>query len=128
MVLWRIKHASSSVPFRVRVVRGAGGGAFTGAGTQEYAALSCPDVCTLNARLPVKAGDQIGIDGAAVAVTDIATVSGANLAAWSPFLADGQTRAPDGNYGNFELLMNADIEPDADADGLGDETQDFLRD
>jgi len=125
MVRWRIKHASSSVPFRVRVVRGAGGGAFTGAGTQEYEALSCPDICTLNTRLPVKAGDQVGIDGAAVATADIATVSGANLAAWSPFLADGQTRGPDGSYGDFELLLNADIEPDADADGFGDETQDF---
>ena len=125
MVRWRIKHASSSEPFRVRVVRPAGGAAFTGAGTQEFAALSCPDVCTLNVRLPVKAGDYAGVDGSAVAVADIATVSGANLAAWSPFLSEGQTRSPDGNYGDFELLMNADIEPDADADGFGDETQDF---
>jgi hypothetical protein len=125
MVRWRIKHATSSAPFRVRVLRPAAGGAFTGAGTQEFPALSCPDVCTLNVRLPVKAGDHVGVDSPAVAVADIATVSGANLAAWSPFLSDGQSRSPDGNYGDFELLMNADIEADADADGFGDETQDF---
>jgi hemolysin type calcium-binding protein len=125
MVRWRIKHASSTAPFRVRVGRPAAGGAFTGAGTQEIAGFSCPDVCTLDVRLPVKAGDYAGVDASAVAVADIATVSGANLAAWSPFLVDGQTRPPDGNYGDFELLMNADIEPDADADGFGDETQDF---
>lgn len=125
VVRWRIKHASSAAPFRVRIVRPAGAGAYTGAGSWEIPGFSCADVCTRDVRLPIRAGDYVGVDGPSVAVADIATVSGANLAAWSPFLSDGQTRPPDGNYADFEILMNADVEPDADADGFGDETQDF---
>jgi len=125
VVRWRIKHASSAAAFRVRVVRPAGAGAYTGAGSWEIAGFSCPDICTRDLRLPIRTGDYVGVDGSSVAVAEIATVGGANLASWSPFLADGQTRPIDGNYSDFELLMNADIEPDADVDGFGDETQDF---
>jgi hypothetical protein len=124
VVRWRIKHASSAVPSRVRVLRPSGG-AFTGAGTQEIPALSCPDICTQDVRLPIKTGDYVGLDVAAVAVAEVPVVSGAQLVAWSPFLADGQTRSPDGTFTDFELLQNADVEADADADGFGDETQDF---
>jgi hypothetical protein len=42
---------------------------------------------------------------------------------WTPPLGNGETRAP-ANNSDTELLLNADIEPDADTDGFGDETQD----
>jgi hypothetical protein len=44
---------------------------------------------------------------------------------FSPTLADGGTPRAFSSVGpNLELLVNADIEADADADGYGDETQD----
>jgi hypothetical protein len=43
---------------------------------------------------------------------------------WSGASADGQTIAPDDTTMNFEVLANAQIEPDVDGDGFGDETQD----
>jgi hypothetical protein len=41
----------------------------------------------------------------------------------TPF-PDGATSTPDGNNDPIELLMQAVVEPDVDADGFGDETQD----
>jgi hypothetical protein len=46
---------------------------------------------------------------------------------WKPPLGDGEARAPFSTIDD-ELLVNADIEPDCDGDGLGDETQDALAD
>jgi hypothetical protein len=127
VVRWRVKAASSPGPVHLRVVRAGGGAGFTGVDSQETAARSCPDICTVDTRLRIKAGDYIGVDAPAGATAAIHLVAGANLAAWSPFLGSGETRAPNDNYSGFELLMNADVEADADGDGFGDETQDLCR-
>ena len=39
-------------------------------------------------------------------------------------LPNGQSRGPDSEGSGNELLLNADVEPDQDADGFGDDTQD----
>ena len=45
--------------------------------------------------------------------------------AFTPSIADGATVAPTANEpGARRVLMSADVEPDADGDGYGDETQD----
>jgi hypothetical protein len=56
----------------------------------------------------------------------LASRPGASLTAFSPQIRDGEQRGASGCGGaqETELLVNADIEPDADRDGLGDETQD----
>jgi hypothetical protein len=48
------------------------------------------------------------------------------LGRWPPApLADGGApRGPDQQNSPYELLVQAEVEPDCDADGLGDETQD----
>ena len=43
---------------------------------------------------------------------------------WGPPLAAGESRVPTNTSPNFELLVQATIEDDADVDGFGDETQD----
>ena len=43
--------------------------------------------------------------------------------AWFPALGDAETRPAD-QHQQAPLLLNADLEPDADGDGYGDETQD----
>jgi hypothetical protein len=72
--------------------------------------------------LRVKKGDYLAIDGTNVAAT---YNSGGDKYSYryDPPLVDGQ--GPRGsNEATGELLVQAVIEPDADNDGLGDETQD----
>jgi RTX calcium-binding nonapeptide repeat (4 copies) len=117
----RAKGGSSPDPVRVRVVRPG----FTGGGSVEVAGRDCTAVCVQEIRLPIKAGDYVGLDVPASAQAGIHSTPGAVLSTWSPFLAEGQTRPSDTDYGDAEFLANADVEADADADGFGDETQDF---
>jgi hypothetical protein len=85
---------------------------------------------TFKASLPVRAGDQIGMDMTDNGLTQPVPVfrslaAGATTDLWSPALGEGETRAPDvDEYPQAELTINATIEPDADHDGYGDETQD----
>ena len=125
IVVWRVRNASSPTPFRFRVVRPAPGGKFTGGGATPAPAWSCPAICTVNARLPIKAGDFIGADGPSGSMAATRAAPGATLTAWSPFLAEGETRERSGTLGDTETLMNADVEADVDKDGFGDETQDL---
>ena len=72
--------------------------------------------------LPVKKGDHLAIDGTNVLATY--NSSGDKFSyRFDPPLVDGQgPRAS--NEATGELLVQADIEPDADGDGLGDQSQD----
>jgi hypothetical protein len=76
-------------------------------------------------RLPVKKGNHLAIDGTNVWAT--VNNSGDKYSyVFGPPIVDGQggrgSNGPQGARG--ELLVQADIEPDADHDGFGDETQD----
>ena len=83
-----------------------------------------PDVPILEfpASLPVKKGQQLALEGTNMWAT--VNNSGDKYSyVYSPPLVAGQ--GPRGSTdATGELLVQADIEPDADADGLGDQTQD----
>jgi hypothetical protein len=75
-----------------------------------------------SARLPVKQGDHLALDGTNVHAT---YNSGGDQYSYlfAPPLVEGQ--GPRGsNESTGELLVQADIEPDVDGDGFGDESQD----
>ena len=121
----RVRNASSSAPVvRIRIVRPAAAGAFTGVASAETPGYACPAICTVSFRLPIAAGDHVGIDGASGSTVGTRSAPGAGMGIWSPYLANGETRAATASIGDLELLMNADVEPDADEDGYGDESQD----
>jgi len=132
---WRLKYGSAPPPLespRLRVLRPRGSGQWLGAGTSAYAlfpphASSDPPL-EIATRLPVRAGDQVGIDfpsSTAQIMFAFASVANAAMDGFAPRLRDGEQRSAGTCFsGAYELLMNADIEPDADRDGLGDETQD----
>ncbi len=114
IVRWRIAGASAG-PWSLRVVRPAGGGTYTGAGTSE-AKPGGPGTLTYTTSLPVKAGDLIGIENSAsgdsIPYAPIPTVPSANMVYWSPPLADGgPPSAPAPGYPEWELPYNADIQP-----------------
>jgi hypothetical protein len=74
------------------------------------------------AQLPVKKGQYLAIDGTNVHATHNSS-SGTDTYVYSPQLVQGE--GPRANTDvKEELLLQADIEPDADGDGFGDETQD----
>ena len=99
-----------------------------GAGTGT--AVSATDAMELTganqqipAALPVRAGDAIGLElGAGATVDSVQLGFGDSILRWDPALA-GTPRAGTEAEGTV-IAFQAEIEPDADADGLGDETQD----
>jgi hypothetical protein len=124
IVRWRLRlgGVTDAQAVKLRVVRGAGA-ASTGSGSSAPESIPAGQgTYVFETRLPVSAGDYIGID-----ITDAATVlrtpPGAQMDRFFPLLGDGETRAPGAQFDN-ELTINADVEPDCDSDGLGDETQD----
>jgi hypothetical protein len=109
---------------RLRVLRPAGGGAFDAVGTSPPTPTSAlPDgVLEFPAQIPVQVGDHIGID--ATGSVEGTQVTGSSVGVFFPPLADDAPPASPFDTHEFELFLNADIEPDCDSDGFGDETQD----
>jgi hypothetical protein len=143
VVRWRIElggalpHTTAAAG-RLRVLRGDLG---AGSSASENLLLSA-GTYTFPTRLPVRSGDRIGLDttvsgdsncgGLPCGLYFVHVNAGAESTYdfWEPPLADGETRFPtvpstEPSNAETELLLNADIEPDVDHDGFGDETQDF---
>jgi hypothetical protein len=133
VVLFRYRQDSASVaPVTFRVIHPVAGlDTSTGAGTSQ----SIVPGVGLNptpVRMPIMAGDSIGIDCCSGAAhsgfykgpgppNEVGTYIGWN----APALADGgMPRLYNNSDSTLEILLNATIEPDADHDGFGDETQD----
>ncbi len=100
-----------------------------GGGATAAAALPAGAAGTVSqpAQLAVAAGDLLGfdlLDGAQLSrEPDPLHIGGYAIATWTPALADGETRAPAERFEGW-LYAQATVEPDADGDGLGDDTQD----
>ena len=131
IVRFRVRSASAGT-VALRVLRPSGNGKFTGAGTS--APLSLSSVTSpgedrsyfASVRLTVLQGDYIGLDRERRTGALYAQRSGSafDLMQFDVPLADGDSEGPDGSYEGAELLLNADVEPDKDGDGFGDESQD----
>jgi RTX calcium-binding nonapeptide repeat (4 copies) len=123
VVRWRIKVGFATGQTALRIIRRPDPmlPASTGAGTSP-SAPPANQTSTFDVRLPILAGDAVGIDNELSVQTP---TSGATTVVWLPPLIDNAPpRAPNGTGSGFQLLVNADIEPDCDNDGFGDETQD----
>ena len=130
VVRWRAR--SNSLPPgnfapTFRIVRSAPNG-FAGAGSSGPVP-AYGGVGEFPTQLSIRKDDYIGIDLPVKINTCgpcVAAVSGGGTEArWRPALIDNEPpgRPPDAGGGNA-LLINADVEPDTDGDGFGDETQD----
>src|SRR5512147_2328219 len=110
VVRWRIA-GNYGGTFKLRILRPAGGGQYTGAGTTSPQTVTGTTTQTFTANLPVQAGDLIGINyGNGHHLSD-ASVTASAISLWAPALGDGSMGAPSSFASNFELLFNADVEP-----------------
>jgi hypothetical protein len=102
---------------------------FTVVAESEPVHVTSTDIVAVEAQLPVKAGDQIAArsvesEGGASDLGAIAAHAGDTLFTAQPPNALHQTWTPPSvSLDEHQLLVQADIEPDADQDGKGDITQ-----
>jgi hypothetical protein len=122
VVRWRVGGATG--PFALRVVRPTAF-TYTFVSTSVVQTPASTGVETFVARQPIRAGDDVGVElgpGSQIGAMDPAPPDDM-LAGWTP-MADGQSAAPVVYRTAFAVAYNADVEPDVDHDGYGDETQD----
>lgn len=126
IVGWSVRTAANlaDLTMRMRVIHGV-----TGAGGGPLETLpGMPGVYTFPARVPVRENDEIGVDFLDVTVDSPhvfrMNAEGALFDAWIPPLGEGEERGQTAIGQARELEISATIEPDADHDGFGDETQD----
>ena len=98
VVRWRIKVGIGATdifvsPTALRVLRAAGSGTWTGAGTSSVRTPAPDTMSTFATRLPIRAGDELGVDCCGEASQYFANTVGAQSPNWLPRLADGETRA-----------------------------------
>ena len=131
LVRWSFRNAAGN-GLRLRALRNISGTTYRDVGRSDPVALAAPspDVSTFNTRIPVRAGDYVGLDVPGADTTPAGKIGavrtvGATLLGFVPRLADGgEGPYTSGPITNSELLFNADLEPDSDKDGFGDESQD----
>jgi Thrombospondin type 3 repeat len=123
IVRWRVRKGTEPEvePVALRVLTGNFGGA---SGPVEPLPAAA-GTYTFEARIPVAAGQRPAIDllNPTDGVSVLAGVTGASSHIWLPPLEDGVGRMPI-TQATLYPNINVDIEPDADGDGFGDETQD----
>ena len=126
---WEIRAGANVTPVSLQVVRRpAGPGAQPGSEVGRSAQVTPPPNARTPyaTRIPIAAGDYIAIECCTTGVGSfVAPGTGATLDTWAPPL--GATALAPTGAGTDEVLVNATIEPDADGDGFGDETQDNCR-
>jgi hypothetical protein len=113
IISWRVKGAPPA-KLRLRIVKAAGGGQFTGVATSGIAKVS-DGVSDNPAAIGISAGSQIGVNVENVALNSFPTTlgnlnaPGAAWSAWSPGLADSSTSAPTASGSGSEPLVNATV-------------------
>jgi hypothetical protein len=122
IVRWRVKAGSPVAGVALRTLRSAGTGSYVGVASGDEESTTGPGVATFDSRAPVKAGDIIGLEDTEGGAEIAASSSASAILTFSSI--SSSPRIPT-KQANRELLLNADIEPDADGDGYGDETQDL---
>ena len=126
---WRMRgYTQGATPAEIlfRVMRPAGTGTFTAISSTSALLPTTLGTYEFPARVPIQSGDYIGLTqtpgNTAFIDCDGCPGVGADEFFSGPF-ADNQTRSA--TPVNDELVpINANVEPDADKDGYGDETQD----
>jgi hypothetical protein len=115
IISWSIRVGHTASPTSLRVIRRLGGGLSTGTGTSARVTPAVNSISNFATQLPIAIGETIGIDccqpttGASIYSAE----GGASLERWfGPLTDGGPGRAPSTVF-DWELLLNAAIEPTA---------------
>jgi hypothetical protein len=122
VVRWRVNDATGS--FAMRVLRAVAFN-YTFISTRAVRTPASIGVESFPTRQPIEAGDYVGLEAgpqSGVGLSNAGT-AGDTAAGWQA-TPDGHIAAPVAVAGGITFAYNADVEPDADHDGYGDETQD----
>jgi hypothetical protein len=118
IVRWRMLGAKGG-PFYLRVLHPNGSGAFQATQSSNAATPTGEGLQTFSTNVPVKAGDQIGIDPTnASDEIGVATVPGASYAFIFPPPFNGATVAPSGTETGKEIELSAEVQPAPSIDSL----------
>jgi hypothetical protein len=125
VVRWRVKGFSG--PVKVRVIRPFGGDSFSFVSSGSVVSAPSTGIATFATQLPIKIGDYIGVELVSSASTFAFDSAGTRaqdrVATWTSTNPDGTSNMAVFGDGS-RVYINGDVEPDADHDGFGDETQD----
>jgi IPT/TIG domain len=111
IVRWRVLDAQGG-PFKLRVLRPAGGAAYTDVGTSSPETPPGLGVQTFATNLPIQADDLIGLDtNAETDKIGAIPVLGGEIVYWVPPLHDGATLPPTNMVDEREVAFNADVQP-----------------
>jgi hypothetical protein len=116
VVRWHVLDTEGG-PFKLRVLRPAGGGAYAGVGASAAENSPGPELQTYETSLPIKFGDTIGFENQGSIEVGVAEPSGAAAVAWSPPLGEGSSEVPKFSEA-VELAFNAEIQPYPTVDSL----------
>lgn len=120
---WAFLADSDGAKIRLTVVRAVGNGQYTVVGESDQVTAAPGQQQSFATRIPVKAGDYLGTVAAAGKSIAFTGAQGDAV-----LLTPGdQPAGSTGSYSNVSQIRidaTASVEPDADGDGFGDETQD----
>ncbi len=108
-----------------RVIRTVTGVQRTGVATGTAVTPPVNQTSSFDTRLPIKAGQYFAVDQAGTTIYFRNMSTGSSIQFWATPLANEGPAMSGVTNASIEMLVNADIEPDADLDGYGDETQDL---
>jgi hypothetical protein len=129
VTFWRVRgHTQAADPatIQMRVLRPVGSNGFTAISTASAPLPTTAGIYTFPTRLPIQTGDRIGLSqpaGTPIWLYCECFGSGSTASFGGPF-ADGQTQTFGSPILDDQVMINADVEPDGDGDGFGDESQD----
>lgn len=125
---WSYQANASEIPvqLQLKVGRPAGTNQFTIVGESAVETASALPLNSFLTRIPVQAGDLIGMRPVTVGLPCIRAMSGYSYSAYvlGDDLSPGTTAAFNPPAAGVQLDLAASLEPDAEGDGFGDETQD----
>jgi hypothetical protein len=123
IVAWRVRTANGNAStMALRLIRDGARGVGRSA---QQAVPAVGGIYKYDTRLPVQAGDQIGLEViASPGVPIVLAPGGGVLDSWVPAFPDGTATQPTVSDFPAAAYVQAELEPDCDRDSFGDETQD----
>lgn len=110
IVRWHLLSAEGG-PFRLRILRPAGGTSYTAVGTSAGVTALGPGLETFPTALPIKAGDTVGLDIVKGLKLGAIPNPAAVIAAFAPIMVEGATAPITASEAGVEFGFNAEVQP-----------------